>query len=224
LGGTVSCDVQNLSIELLDKVELALWDPFATAAQFDTFCEGAARAKVRAVCVPSAHVALAVAKLEETSVKVVALTGFPLGSSDPDVKRFEAETAIDFGAQEIELVLNTGRILEGAWKALLRELHDIVECADERPVCSAIETHALTVEQIVSTCHLLLDAGVTTVASNTGFCPRPTDPGVIKLIRESTSPRFQIKATPVSREEDAQALLSAGATRLGVIVGQRGQS
>jgi deoxyribose-phosphate aldolase len=216
--------VQDFPSELAGRLELALWNPAATAGDFDRFCTGAINSKVRAVCVPSGRIARAVDRLEESAVKSIALIGFPLGNSDPDVKRFETEAAIDNGAQEIELVLNTGRLKEGDSASLLRELRDIVESADERPVCATIETSALKSDEITLVCHLLLDSGVTAVASSTGFWPGiKSDAAMIKLLRESTSPRFEIKAAPTAQEQEARAFIEAGATRLGVVLNLAGR-
>jgi len=201
------------------RIDLAFWNAAATTAQFEVFLSGARNAKARAVCVPSSRVALAFARLEDTPVKVVALAGFPLGITDADAKRFEAETAIDNGAQEIELVLSTGQLKDGDTRGLLRELRDVVECAEERPVVATIESSALTREQIILACHLVMDSGAAGVSCSTGFWPGITpDAAIIPLLREATSPKLEIKAAPVSTEQQARALLASGATRLGMVI------
>jgi len=79
------------------------------------------------VCVNGSHVELACALLEDSEVKVTGLIAFPLGAADTDAKRYETEVAIDHGAQEIEMVLNIGRLKDGDHRYVLRELRDIAE-------------------------------------------------------------------------------------------------
>ena len=57
---------------------------------------------------------LAASWLEESEVKVAAVVGFPLGANDADTKRFETESAVDLGAQEIDVVMNIGRLKDVA--------------------------------------------------------------------------------------------------------------
>jgi deoxyribose-phosphate aldolase len=148
---------------------------------------------------------------------VVALVGFPLGAMDPDAKRFELETAIDHGAQEIELVFNLGRLKDGDARYVLRELRDLAEAAEERPVCVALETARLTREEIVTACHLALDSGVTAVSNTTGFWGEaPPSMEEIRFLRETVGARFGLKAALIPDEAAAQAALQAGATRLGL--------
>jgi deoxyribose-phosphate aldolase len=209
--------VLKLSTEFSGRIDLALWSPVATVQDHEALLAGARKIGARAVCVPSSRVALASARLEDTSVKVVALAGFPMGTADADVKRFEAEAAIDSGAQEIELVLNHARLRDGDAQGLLRELRDILEVTNELPVCLAVELSWLSREEVVQVCHLALDAGVGGISTGTGFWSQSSpDAEVIRLMREATSPRFILKAAPVMEEAAASKLIEAGASRLGL--------
>ncbi len=171
----------------------------------------------RAVCVPSGRVSLAYSRLEETAVKVIGLSGFPLGNQDADVKRFEAEVAVDNGAHEVEMTLNHTALKEGRSAFLLRELRDVVEALDERPLIVAAEFPRLSESDIVQLCHICLDAGVVGISTGTGFWPQ-TRPGdaLVKLAREATSPKFLIKIAPVTTEAQAAQMVGAGANRLGI--------
>lgn len=203
--------------ELASRLDAAYWKPAATAKEFAAFCAGAREGKFRAVCVNGSRVALATAGLEDTNVQVVALVGFPLGTSDGDVKRYEAEVAVDFGAQEIELVLNLGDLKNGNHKAVLRELCDVIEAVDERPVCAVLETRALTRAEIANACGLISDSGAQAVSTGTDFWP---DTRVfaadVKVLREALGPKFIVKATGNLRDpQSVLALIEAGATRIG---------
>jgi len=205
------------STELAARVDAALWKPAATAGEIEAFCAAARERKLRALCVNGSRVALAYARLEDSGVHVVALIGFPLGEMDADAKRYETEVAVDHGAQEIEIVLNHGWLKDGVHKPVLRELRDVVEAADERPVCAVIETTQLTRDEISAACHLILESGAKGVSTATDFWPdtHATEADV-KLLRERLGPDFVVKAAGgICDAKTALALLAAGATRIG---------
>ncbi len=199
------------------RLDAAFWKPAASPKEFAAFCAEARAKKFRAVSVNGSRVALAAAGLEDGPVQTVALIGFPLGTSDSDVKRYEAEVAIDFGAQELELVLNLDHLKNGNHKAALRELHDVMEAADERHVCAVLETRALTRAEIASACAMLSDAGVQAVSTGTDFWPdtRVTVDDV-KALRDALDAKIAVKAVGNIRNmQTALELIEAGAARLG---------
>src|SRR5208283_2698293 len=111
----------------------------ATAKDIEKLCAEAREHKFHSVCVNGSWVGQAGHFLEGTEVKVASVVGFPLGAMAADVKRFETEAAVDDGAHEIDVVLNVGRLKAGDDKHVLRELRDVVEAADERPVKVILE-------------------------------------------------------------------------------------
>src|ERR1041384_2696219 len=144
--------------DLAPRIEYALLRADATRVDVEQHCVEAQANKLHGVVVSGSRVALAVHCLEGTDLKVCAAVGFPLGLSDPDVKRYEAEVAVDHGAQEIEVVLHHGLLKDGGAKGVLRELRDVVEAADERPVKVLIETSLLAPEFIVAAAQLAVEA------------------------------------------------------------------
>lgn len=203
--------------ELAAKTDVAFWKPAATPKEFAALCASVRAKVVRALAVNGSRVMLAAAGLEDSSVQLIALAGFPLGASDTDVKRYEVEVAVDFGAQEIELVLNLDHLKNANHKALLREIHDVVEAADGRHVCVVLETRALTRAEIVTFSGVLSDSGIKTVSTGTDFWPDTrVDADDIKAIRDALDAKIAIKAVGNIREaETVQALLDAGAARIG---------
>jgi deoxyribose-phosphate aldolase len=168
-------------------------------------------------------VALAYALLEDTEVKVTGLVAFPLGAADTDAKRYETEVAIDHGAQEIELVLNIGRLKDGDHRYVVRELRDVAEAADERPVKVILETALLTPEEVRRACELALDSGVHCVCTGTGLKSAATAEDV-RSLRAAVGEKFGVKAAGLSDAQTALALLEAGASRLGTAEGFAGLS
>ncbi|HUB87861.1 MAG TPA: deoxyribose-phosphate aldolase, partial [Verrucomicrobiae bacterium] len=137
-----------------------------------------------------------------------------------DAKRFETEAAIDDGAQEIDVVLNVGKLKDGDEKFVLRELCDVVEAADERTVKVILETCLLTKEEKIRACKLAIESGAHFVKTSTGFSTGGATVADVKLMREIVGPKFGVKASGGIRDlKTALAMIQAGATRLGVSAG-----
>ena len=133
-----------------------------------------------------------------------------------DAKRFETEAAIDEGAHEVDVVLNLGRLKDGDDKYVLRELRDVVEAADERPVKVILETGLLTQAEKIRACHLVVESGAHFVKTSTGFSASGATVADVRLLRETVGPRFGVKASGGIRDaKTALEMIVAGATRLG---------
>lgn len=202
--------------ELARYIEHTLLRPDATRGQIERLCEEARTHGFYGVCVNGSRVELASYLLEETDVRVVAVVGFPLGAMSGDVKRFETEAAVDDGAHEIDMVMNIGLLKDGEYKRLLRELRDVVEAADERPVKVILETGLLTQEEKVRACELVLDSGARFVKTSTGFGPGGATVEDVRLLRQTVGERLGVKASGGIRDTaTALAMIEAGADRIG---------
>ncbi|HLP76317.1 MAG TPA: deoxyribose-phosphate aldolase [Candidatus Paceibacterota bacterium] len=206
--------------QLAAYIDHTLLKPDATAKDIERICAEAREYKFYSVCVNGTWVDRACSLLEDTDTKVACVVGFPLGATSGDVKRFETEAAIDDGAHEIDVVLNIGRLKDGNDKYVLRELRDVVEAADERPVKVILETCLLTREEKVRACHLVVESGAHFVKTSTGFSTGGATIEDVKLMRETVGPKFGVKASGGIRDaKTALAMIQAGATRLGVSAG-----
>jgi len=187
----------------------------ATAKDIEQLCAEARELGFYGVCVNGCRVEQARALLEDSPIKVVTVVGFPLGAMDADAKRFETEAAIDAGAQEIDIVLNIGRLKDGNHNYVLRELRDVVEAADERTVKVILETCLLTRQEKVNACQLVVDVGAQFVKTSTGFSTSGATIDDVKL-REVVGKKFGVKAAGGIRDtQTALAMIEAGADRLG---------
>jgi deoxyribose-phosphate aldolase len=198
---------------LASRLDQMMLGPGTTRAEIEQLCGEAMRHRLYSVAVSGSRVDLAAALLEESPVKVTCLVGYPWGAAEADTKRFEAEAAIDAGAQEIEMVLNVGRLKDGDSRYVLRELRDVAEAADERPVTVILETSSLTPEQRQLACALALDSGVHAVGTGVGFTAATVEE--VAALRAAVGEKFGVKAAGISDTNLALALLAAGATRIG---------
>ena len=202
--------------ELARFIDHTLLKADATAEEIKRLCTEAVAHGFYAVCVNGSRVELARHFLEQSEVKVATTVGFPLGAMQSDVKRYETEAAIDAGAQEIDVVLNIGWLKDRADSPILRELRDIVEAADERPVKVIIETGLLTHEEKVRACELIVEADCQFVKTSTGFGPGGATVDDVKLLRGVVGPKFGVKASGGIRDTaSALAMIEVGATRIG---------
>lgn len=208
--------------ELARFIDHTLLRADATADDVGRLCAEAARHRFHSVCVHGSRVALASARLEasESGVLVAAVVGFPLGAGDTDAKRFEVESVIDLGAQEVDVVMNVGRLKDGDERGVLRELRDLVEAAEVVPVKLILETSLLTDDEKRRACSLAVEAGVKMVKTSTGFGGGGATVADVRLMRECVGPRLGVKASGGIRDvATAMAMIEAGATRLGTSAG-----
>jgi len=206
--------------DLAALIEYQLLKPEASLLDVEKACAEARKHGFHSVSVHGSRVSQAAAFLDESTVKVATVVGFPLGAMDPDAKRYETEVAIDNGAQEINAVLNIGSLKDGDDSAILRELRDIVEAADERPVGVILEMPLLTQPDLMRACHLVTEAGAKSVISSSGFSSGTPTNQDIKLLRDLVGGTFGVTASgKILDAPTALALIEAGATRLGTMAG-----
>lgn len=201
------------------RIECALFAEEAGRAAIEKLCTHAKEEQFHAVCVNSTHVELARTLLDDTEIQVVAFVGFPLGASDSDAKRYETETASDLGAHEIDYVINLGRLKDGDARFVLREMRDIVEAADERPVKAIIEAHLLTREEKILLCEMAQDSGIKFLSTASDFhSPHPSLED-LKLLLEHLPATIGVKISGGFRDA-SQAIqwANAGAARVGIVV------
>lgn len=191
-----------------------------TAKDIEKLCAEARKHRFASVCVNGSRVAQAAHLLEGSDVKVAAVVGFPLGAMDADAKRYETENVIDLGAQEIDLVLNIGRLKDGDDKHVFREIRDVVEAAEGAPVKVILECCLLNEEEKRRAIALAVEADARFVKTSTGFSSGGATLADVKLMRELVGPKFGVKAAGGIRDTaTALAMIVAGANRLGTSAG-----
>ncbi|MBI3879696.1 MAG: deoxyribose-phosphate aldolase [Verrucomicrobia bacterium] len=203
--------------ELAPHLELTLLRADATRTDVQKLCADARANQAGGVVVNGAHVIAARHFLDDTEIKVTATAGFPLGAVDADVKRYEVEVAVDHDAHELEVVPNHGWLKEGNTDSTRRELRDLVEAADERPLKVLLETSLLNREQWIAAARLAVEAEAKFVTLSAVFGTREVSPEVVRAVREAVGPKFGLKVfANVATLAAATALLDAGVDRLGV--------
>ena len=206
--------------DLASRIELLLAKPYPTGKDLEAHCNQARLNRYRSVVVPSSLVEQAYDLLADEGIKVCCLIGYPFGQSDPDVKRYECEVAIDFGAHEIELVPSIARLAEGNYKYVLREIRDIVATADERSVRVSIEQSLWSEEKLGEVVQMVLDSGApyltTSVAPSLGKELLVSD---VQKCRSLAGAGFGLKAGGFRDSDRVAEFITAGADRIGLLAG-----
>lgn len=190
----------------------------ASLSEIEKLCNEAMTYDFYAVCVNGCYVQEAVQCLAGSSVKVAAVVGFPLGTSSTESKCFEADDACARGADEIDMVINTGALKEGREQYVLDEISAVVAIADEYDsiVKVIIETCLLTDEEIVKACRLCIDGGAAFVKTSTGFSTGGATPHDVTLIKQTVGDAIKIKASGGIRDIlTTREMINLGADRIG---------
>ena len=168
------------------------------------------------VCINPTWVSFAAEKLAATDVKVCTVIGFPLGANMSAVKAFEASEAIKNGADEVDMVINIGAAKDGDWDLVESDIQAVVDASGDVLTKVIIETSLLTDEEKVKACQAAVRAGADFVKTSTGFSTAGATVADIALMRQTVGPDLGVKASGGVRSiADAQAMIDAGATRLG---------
>lgn len=193
----------------------------STKEQVVQLCKEAAEYEFASVCVNPSYVETAAAELKDSKVKVCTVIGFPLGASTSAVKAFETKDAIEKGAEEIDMVVNIGAIKSGDSELVKKDIEAVVEAAKGKAIVKVIiEASLLTDEEKVLASRLSKEAGADFVKTSTGFSTGGATVEDVKLMRETVGADLGVKASGGVRSlEDVQAMIDAGASRIGASSG-----
>ena len=210
--------------DVASLIDHTLLRPEATRAEIEQLCAEAAEHGFATVCINPTWVALASRRLRGSQVGVCSVVGFPLGATTADVKGYEAQRAIFDGATEVDMVLNVGALKSGDVDLVARDVAAVVETARRDGVVSKviIEAALLERDEKITACQIARAAGASFVKTSTGFGPGGATVEDVALMRGVVGAGMGIKAAGGVRTlEGTQAMVAAGATRIGASAGVR---
>jgi deoxyribose-phosphate aldolase len=206
--------------KLSSFIDHTLLRPDAVERDIEKLCAEALAYSFFGVCLNGCWIKTARRILQGSEVKIVSVVGFPLGAMPTDIKRQETEQAVREGAEEIDFVLNIGRLKQGDRRYVLNEIRSETLAAGGKTVKVILETCLLNTEEKILACKLAVDGGAGFVKTSTGFGTGGATVSDVTLIRENVGPDFGVKASGGIRDrETALAMIKAGANRLGTSVG-----
>ena len=207
--------------ELAAMIDHTILSNDATKEDVKNKCSEAKEHKFASVCVNPYYVSLVSKELKDSPVKTCTVIGFPLGSSTTETKVFATRNAIKRGADEIDMVANIGAIKSKAWQIVKEDIKAVVrEAGDKAIVKVIIETSTLTDKEKKKVCQLAKEAEADFVKTSTGFGEHGAKLEDVKLMREVVGEKMGVKASGgIGSKEDAEAMIAAGATRIGASSG-----
>jgi deoxyribose-phosphate aldolase len=209
-------------LSLAGMIDHTLLKPDATPDQIAQLCFEARKHNFASVCINPAWVKLSAELLQGSPVKVCTVIGFPLGASAPEVKVYETQKAIEQGATEIDMVINIGALKARDLELVAKDIRGVVQAAHARGalVKVIIEAALLTDEEKTIACLLSKEAEADFVKTSTGFASGGATVHDVALMRRVVGPEMGVKAAGgVRTYEDAEAMVKAGATRIGASAG-----
>jgi deoxyribose-phosphate aldolase len=194
----------------------------ASRQQIEELCREAREFHFATVCVNPAWVAVCAQRLAGSGVGVCSVVGFPLGATIADVKNYETRRVIFDGASEVDMVINVGALKSGDLRTVERDIQAVTDACRDCGVLSKIiiEAALLTDPEKVTACTLAKAAGADYVKTSTGFGPGGATAADVALMRQVVGADMGVKAAGGVRDlESVQAMIAAGATRVGASAG-----
>ena len=221
-------------MNLVSLIDHAILHPTATDEDLVRECALAAELGVASVCVKPYMVARAIALLADSNVAVGTVIGFPQGGNLTAVKVAEASLACEQGAVELDMVINIAKALEEDWDYITTDIRGVLNIAlQQNAILKVIfETDYITSAPAKQKlCEICSQLGVGFVKTSTGFGYTKQVSGDynyqgatlddIKLMTQHTTNHVAVKASGGIRTTSAaQAMVDAGATRLGTSASQ----
>ena len=194
-------------------IDHTLLKPDASVKAVKKLCEEALEYKFASVCVNPYFVPLAAKMLKGSEVKVCTVIGFPLGATLSQVKKFEAEEAVKAGADEIDMVINISMAKEHNYDFIENEVKLVKEGCHGKLLKVILETCLLTDEEIT-------ECSKASVRGKAYFSTGGATIHAVELMRKAVGPNIGVKASGgVHNKEEAEAMVKAGATRIGASAG-----
>lgn len=201
--------------EILSHVDHTLLKPEATWPQIQTLCDEAIANHTASVCINTCYVKQAVEYMAGR-IPVCCVVGFPLGAMDTASKAFEAKTAIENGAAEVDMVINIGRLKNGEYDAVREDIRAVKQAVGDKVLKVIIETCLLTDDEKIKMCQIVSDSGADYIKTSTGFSTGGATREDVALLRENLPKQVKLKASGGIRTlADGEAYLALGADRLG---------
>lgn len=200
---------------ILSKVDHTLLAQTATWEEIKQICDDGMKYHTASVCIPASYVER-VAKYVQGKVAVCTVIGFPNGYDTTAAKVFEAEDAVQNGADEVDMVVNLGYVKDRMYDKVLDEIKQVKSACSGKILKVIIETCLLTESEKIKMCEVVTQSGADFIKTSTGFSTAGATFDDVKLFSEHVGKNVRIKAAGgIKTLDDAEKFISLGADRLG---------
>lgn len=204
--------------DIAKMIDHSLLNPVMTDEELEEGCRIAMEYEVITVCIKPYYLSRAAEMLEGTCVKPTTTVGFPHGGHTTSIKVGEADTALADGAQELDMVVNIGKVLSGDWDYVQADIAAVVERghAGDALVKVIFENCYLEDDHKKKLCEICGEVGPDFVKTSTGYGTGGATHHDLKLMREYSPDHIQVKAAGGVRSLDALLeVRELGVTRVG---------
>lgn len=201
--------------ELAQMIDHTLLKPESTADDVAALVTEAADLGAYSICISPSQLPVEVPE----GLHIATVVGFPSGAVKANIKAAEAAQAVADGAEEVDMVINIALAKQGLFDELKEEIAAVRAAVPAPGLLKVIiESAALTDEEIVAACEAAEAAGADFVKTSTGFHPAGgASTHAVALMRKTVGDRLGVKASGgIRTAADAQAMVDAGASRLGL--------
>lgn len=198
-------------------IDHTILKPEATEQDVIKLCAEAKKYGFASICINPCHVKLVREELKGSNVKTCTVIGFPLGANTSAVKAFETKTAIEDGAEEVDMVINVGMLKAGNTDYVKGDIEAVVKAAAGKALVKVIiEACLLTDEEKSVVSKLSKMAGADFVKTSTGFSKWGAKAEDVRIMRAAVGNELGVKASGgIHTFEEAAEMIEAGASRLG---------
>ncbi len=212
-------DTSKLTKETLAKFfDHTLLKAFATDEDLLELCKDAKEMGTAMVAINSYPVKLCKEYLKDCDVHVGAAISFPLGQTTIETKVFETKQAIADGADEIDYVINVGKVKAGRYDYIKEEMEAIVSVCREANVLSKVifENCYLTKDEIKQVALIAKEVKPDFIKTSTGFGTGGATFEDVALMVETVDGACKVKAAGGIRDwETCKKMIELGAERIG---------
>lgn len=202
--------------DILKKVDHTILSQTAKWEDVKKICDDGIKYNVASVCIPPCYVEEA-KKYVGDKLKICTVIGFPNGYNTTNVKVYETLSAIENGADEIDMVINIGYLKDKRYNDIENEIKSIKSVCGDKVLKVIIETCLLTDEEKIKMCEIVDKSGADYIKTSTGFSTSGATFEDVKIFKENLKgSNLKIKAAGgVKSFEDAEEFIRLGADRLG---------
>ncbi len=200
---------------ILSKCDHTLLAQTSTWEQIKGICDDGMKYHTASVCIPPCFVKQAKEYVGD-KLAICTVIGFPNGYNTTAVKVFETAEAVKEGADEIDMVINIGKLKEGNTEYVLNEIKEIKKACNGKLLKVIIETCLLTDEEKIEMCKLVTEGGAEYIKTSTGFSKAGATREDIILFSKHIGQNVKMKAAGgIADLKDAEDFINLGAERLG---------
>lgn len=207
-------------MELHKFIDHTLLKATATKKDIIKLCEEAKEYQFFSVCINSCYVTLAKEQLQDCNVKVCSVIGFPLGAMSTEAKVAETKTALNDGADEIDMVINIGLLKSKDFDAVWKDIEAVKKIMPNNTLKVILETCYLEELEIIKASELAIQSGADFIKTSTGFGTDGATIHDVKLMKSVVTNGTKIKASGgIKDTKTALEYINLGVERLGVSAG-----